>query len=357
MHVITGRGVNLVYAQAIQLVRSKGVLQPSRAGDVLTVPEPVVLETERPQERVLLDPKRDANPFLHFFESLHMLAGRRDYTFLDRFVRDFSSRFAEEDGNGWGAYGYRWRKHFDYHRLHIGPLDQLEQVIHKLKKDPFDRRVVIAMWDPSSDLNMEARDIPCNTHIYPRIVPNNRSFVENTLDGYQHLALDLMVCCRSNDVVWGACGANAVHFAFLQEYLAGRIGVQVGTLRQMTTNLHGYTATLAKVGDPSGWDPYDDVPNPVESFPSVGCVPIGTDWERWDEDLLTFLTMVESREFDPKVDKFHNDWFRDVATPMWYAHAYWRLGNPSSSYLTIAQQIQASDWCLAALQWLERRTK
>jgi thymidylate synthase len=52
--------------------------------------------------------------------------------------------------------------------------------------------------------------------------------------------LDLTVLCRSNDVVWGAYGANAVHFSVLQEYLAGRIGVDVGVMYQFSNNYHGY---------------------------------------------------------------------------------------------------------------------
>lgn len=343
MHIITGRNVNEIYHKSINLVRTKGVLQPSRAGDVLAVPEPVVLETLRPMERVLLDPKRDANPFFHMMEALWMLAGRRDVTFLDRFVRDFSQRFGEEDGDGWGAYGHRWRKHFDNPYLYTSPLDQLNVIIHKLKKDPLDRRVVIAMWDPSSDLTTEANDLPCNTHIYPRIVNG---------------ALDLMICCRSNDTIWGAAGANAVHFSFLLEYLAGRIGVGVGTLRQMTTNLHGYTATLAKVGEPSTFDPYVQYTFPSTPQQSLlSTLPIGTDWEHWDEDLLYFLSIVEKHDWDPDKYKFRNEWFTRTAVPMWYSHAYWRLGHPKSAYLTIANQIEAPDWRLAAQQWLERRTK
>lgn len=335
MHVITGRNVNVVYSEAMELVRQHGVPQASRAGDVLAVPHPVVLVTQRPQERVLLDAGRDANPFFHLFEALWMLAGRNDSAFLDRFVRDFGSRFAEEDGIVHGAYGHRWRGHFGF--------DQLDYVVERLVADPLDRQVVIQMWDPGVDTNGggawyggKPRDIPCNDIVLPRIV-----------DG----ALDLMVCCRSNDVVWGACGANAVHFSFLLEYLAGRIGCQVGCLRQMTTNLHGYTATLLKVGDPDGHDPYDELLSRMQDQPVLGTVSIGTDWEHWDKDLLRFLSIVESGEGSRD---YHdtNQWFEKVAYPMWYAHAYRREYKIAMDY---ARLVAAPDWSLAAQQWLSRR--
>jgi hypothetical protein len=332
MHVITGRNVNSIYRQAVELVRTKGVLQPSRAGDVLTVLEPVVLETMVPTERVLFDIHRDANPFFHFFEALWMLAGRNDSVFLNRFVRNFGERFAEYDESIHGAYGYRWRKHFGF--------DQLNTVIAKLKANQYDRQVVITMWDPelkwghrdengATDLLGDWKDRPCNTHIYPRIV-----------DG----KLDIMVCCRSNDVVWGATGANAVHFSFLLEYLAGRIGVGVGVMRQMTTNLHGYTDVLAKIGEPSAEVTY------VANAP----IPIGTDWECWDSDLMSFLRMAENGNWDDEVD---NVWFNEVARPMWMAHAHWRLGHSRDTYMNLAAQIAAPDWRLAATQWLGRRKK
>ncbi len=254
-----------------------------------------------------------------------MLAGRNDSALLDRFVRDFGNRFGDENGILHGAYGYRWRKWFD--------IDQLERVIFILKDNPLDRRVVIQMWDAEADLgNVSNRDIPCNTHIYPRIVDRK---------------LDIMVCCRSNDVVWGATGANAVHFAFLLEYLAGRIGVGVGVMRQMTTNLHGYTDVLAKIGEPSEYQPYD--------AQNSQAIPIGTDWENWDKDLLDFLNFVETGKGDGK--PYHNSWFAETATPMWFAHTYWRLGHSKEVYMGYAGDIAARDWRLAAQQWLGRRSK
>jgi thymidylate synthase len=349
MHIITGRNVNEVYPKALALVRRSGVPQASRAGPVLTVPEPVVLETLRPMERVLLDPKRDANPFFHLAECLWLMAGRQDAAFLDRFVSDFGKRFAEWDGRLHGAYGHRWRKHFGF--------DQLDTVVEKLKANPLDRRVVIQMWDPTlkwghkdeegaSDLVMAAKDIPCNTQILPRIVPFGG---DPSLPGYQNWALDLMVTCRSNDVVWGACGANAVHFAFLQEYLAGRIGVQVGTLRQMTTNLHGYVDVLEKVGEP-----FVPCPDPYFSSahtdPVVSAVPIGNDWEHWDKDLRAFLQWVE--DGDGFVSR--NTWFQEVARPMWLSHKFWREKDLDKA-VHWAEMAAASDWRLAAKQWLQRR--
>src|SRR6185312_5208239 len=144
-----------------------GEKQGSRNGEVLVSPTPVLICNQYPTRRVLFNPRRNANPFFHLMEALWMLAGRNDSEFLNSFVGDFGKRFAESDGTLHGAYGYRWRKHFDLEWGGAENLpDQLETAVNLLRKNPDDRRVVIAMWDPVADLGADKKDICCNTHIY-----------------------------------------------------------------------------------------------------------------------------------------------------------------------------------------------
>lgn len=332
MHVIEGRNVNTVYPQLVRLLRAEGQRGESRAGEVLTLPSPVITVVHRPTERVLFDKNRRANPFFHFFESLRMLAGRRDYTWLDRFVADFSARFGESDGNGHGAYGHRWRHHFGY--------DQLDNVVSKLQRDPSDRRVVIQMWDGAyntmygigaNDLRGDKHDIPCNTHIYPRIV-----------DG----ALDLTVCCRSNDIIWGMMGANVVHFSFLLEHLANQIGVAVGKLYQLANNCHAYVRVLDRVGEPVARDRWE-----ADLYGRGDVESMQIDLE--DEDLLLFMhySEDESSAWIPP-----NDWWMHVVAPMWDAHRLFKEGDMEGA-LAQAYDIGATDWRLACLNWLHDRRK
>src|SRR5919109_5331256 len=124
MEVIQARNVNDAYFKGVHLLRRYGIREQSRAGEVLVMPCPVTTVYERPWERILWDEKRNANPFFHLAESLWMLAGRNDARWLDQFVSDFSSRFAEVSGLQHGAYGYRWRKHYS--------MDQLDSVVQML---------------------------------------------------------------------------------------------------------------------------------------------------------------------------------------------------------------------------------
>lgn len=339
MHVIRGRNINTIYPQAVSYIQSVGRVGESRAGTVLVAPGPVCAVYERPDEMVLLDPTRRANPFLHLMECLWHLGARSDAAFLNHYVRDFGARFANEDGHLDGAYGVRWRRHFSDYKETEGDtllLDQLDDVVEKLKKNPDDRRIVIQMWDPSVDNNPGTKDACCNQQLFLRVNEGR---------------LDMTVTCRSNDAVWGAMGANCVHFPFLQLYLAGRLGLPAGKFYQVSNNYHAYEEVFAKIGlpRPGALDPYTR--GEVESY------PIGTDFDTWDEDLQQFLLWHDElwgqSEVIPYHPKFRNGWFENVAVHMAVAFWYYRHDYPVLAR-DVASEIVAPDWRAGALLWLDQ---
>lgn len=209
-------GINEAYPALIDLMKEEGGYEESRNGPVLSLPYPVLLTSTQPADRVLLDPTRDANPFFHFIEALWMLAGRNDVALLSQ----FNSRIAEYSDDGktlYGAYGYRWRRGF--------MVDQLNNIIDLLREDRTTRRAVLTMWQPF-DLAHDSKDKPCNTHIYFRVYMDD---------------LEMTICNRSNDLLWGMLGSNYVHFSILHEYVARSIGKFQGCMHQFTNNLHVYT--------------------------------------------------------------------------------------------------------------------
>lgn len=328
MYVIRVRNVNQALPEGIYQLASRGIPVPSRGGEAIMVPEPVTTVYRRPTERVLFYPERDANPFFHFFESLWMLAGRNDLAFVKQFVKNFD-RFSDNGVTLHGAYGKRWR---DWWRR-----DQLVDIIAYLKKNPFGRRGVLTMWDPEEDFFEEEEshaDVPCNTQAY-----------------FWNLAgrLQMTVTCRSNDIIWGAYGANAVHFSMLQEYLAGMLGCEVGTYYQVSNNYHAYLEPYRKIeslkdinGVYSGGPilcPYTrDIvkPSPIMQYPDA-----------WDDDLADFLER-------PLTSIFKNSFFTNVAIPLWLAHQAYR-NNEHTVALHMVKKCAASDWQLAAQEWLLRR--
>ena len=77
MKVIDTRNVNTALRWALPELLKEGVEEPSRNGLVLVMPTPVTTVYQRPQERVVFSPERNANPFFHLMESLWMLAWKR----------------------------------------------------------------------------------------------------------------------------------------------------------------------------------------------------------------------------------------------------------------------------------------
>ena len=317
MH-ITGTNVNHVYWDALQWLKVSGVHEESRNGPVLVSPGPVLLQYMNPTERVLFDPLRDANPYFHAMEALWMLAGRGDLEWPLYFNSNLSE-FSDDGSSLNGAYGHRWRRYFYF--------DQLKMLVDHLKDNPKSRRAVLAMWDPD-DLYLRnfSRDLPCNTHAY------------FDLRGGR---LNMTVCNRSNDLVWGACGANAVHFSMLQEYLAAGLRRPVGTYYQFTNNLHLYTEQHKVLLDNtySDWDLYEDR--------TVRVPLVDTELEQWDVDLTRFLS-------DPEGDTLYlNSFFNDVASPMYSSWAD-RKGGRNNGLLA-AEAIRAEDWRVACINWIKRR--
>lgn len=331
MYSIIHANINRAYAHAMQLLTTFGETEDTRNGPVFVLTEPFCTTLKRSNERVLFSIARKANPFFHLFESMWMLAGRSDAMFLNQYVKDFGQRYAEPNGQLHGAYGYRWRNHFDR--------DQLTQVVQMLQNDPSTRRAVIAMWDPDIDLNkLEKRDLPCNTHIYLRMLPCPNGVHE----------LDLTVCCRSNDAVWGLFGANAVHFSVLLEYLAWCIGCAPGRLHILSNNLHVYKSTLHHF-DPLEADSDRYSREEVVALPLFDGVP----------DDHTFR-----RELDQWLDDpiNHSLWvyqcpvIHDLLVPMARVHYAYESDELQEAHNEL-QNVLHTDWRAAAELWLSQRKR
>jgi thymidylate synthase len=329
MIVIGARNVNDAFWAGARLLREHGIQQNSRNGSVLRAPFPVTTVYEQPTERVLLDRRRDANPFFHLYESLWMLAGRNDLAPLTAFVKNMVN-FSDDGGNTQpGAYGYRWRRHFNR--------DQLAWAIKRLKADPNDRRVVIQMYDAGKDQDAAdygGRDIPCNLMALPAVSPEGK--------------LDLTVFNRSNDMIWGAYGANAVHFSVLQEFLAAAIGIPVGRYYQVSNNFHGYLTTMEKAA--LSWEEGETMLDPYTAG-AVFPVPMWNNsfnLKEWEEDLIIFLE-------EPSRVGIRSRFLRRVACPMVMAHRAWRKEGTAAAREIIQQMPEGCDWRAGAEVWLDNR--
>lgn len=351
--VLNARNVNGALKNGLTLLAAEVcVEEQTRNGLVRSYTGPVLTHTAEPTERVLFSPLRDANPFFHLFESLWMLAGRNDLPWLVQFNKGMAG-YSDDGGQTQpGAYGHRWRNYFGY--------DQLELVLEELRTDPNSRRAVLAMWDgwgihtfdgvhhfgDMIGARQGSKDVPCNTHCYFRI-----------LDG----ALFMTVCCRSNDSVWGAHGANAVHFSVLLEYMAARLDVDVGTMTQMSNNYHVYTDVVKRplgdlVADAAAFDYY--VTGEAKATPMFTPDDVGM----FETDLPNFMDYAaanplisEGNRLSPKPELDH-PFLRQYAMPMLAAWDFHKVGLYDRALASISDiPDHGSDWFRACWHWLLRR--
>jgi len=173
-----------------------------------------------------------------------------------------------------------------------------------------------------------SKDLPCNTHVYFRVVNG---------------ALDMTVCNRSNDLIWGACGSNVVHFSMLQEVIARGLNMLCGRYFQFTNNLHIYDniPNREMYTPPIEWweNPYTAG---VEPYPLIR-VTLG----QWFEDLAEFMSSPLNKS------GYGDPFFREVAVPIMTA---WEARKTKTSNgLAELQECKAEDWKRACTEWILRR--
>lgn len=330
VNTITVRNVNEALPRGLQLLECLGIGETSRNGTVIVFPDPVVTEYSRPWERVLFSQVRDANPCFHLMESLWMLGGRNDLAFLQEFVSTFG-QFSDDGVTLHGAYGHRWRTHFD--------IDQLGWLVEELKQNPDSRRAVLQMWDATADipkLSEGGKDVPCNvTAFFDR-----RGGV-----------LNMTVCNRSNDMIWGAYGANAVHFSFLLEYMAAAVGVPMGKYRQFSNNLHVYPGNIGaekmrvmkeEDGERNPYSSLEVYALPLVDEPATFLLELGA-WFEWGGE-------------PPEGYVWANKFLSRVASPMLRWWRFRKRGMTSEAWEAV-NDIAAPDWRRACIEWSNRREK
>jgi hypothetical protein len=192
---------------------------------------------------------------------------------------------------------------------------------------------VLQIWDSIYDLNYDSKDIPCNDLIMLKI-----------RDG----RLNMTVCNRSNDIIWGAYGANAVQFSIIQEYIAAKLGVLMGTYTQVSDSYHAYpdNPQYAKLVEYYKHNLAIDL---YSKYEHDLCWPLVNNPDTFDQELALWMHHPNDTQLAATME---NTFFSEVATPMavaWELHKKQRVG------LQYVALIKAMDWREACRGWLERR--
>lgn len=181
-----------------------------------------------PERRAVISNARGGNPFAQVAETLWVLAGRNDLSWLEEYIPQ--CRKWSDDGETWRAgYGPRLRRwpqvYGDVRHDEYNYIDQIRQVYDKLRQDPDTRQAVITLWDPAEDWVEDSLDYPCNSWLH-FIIRDNR--------------LHLNVAIRSNDAVYGFSHADFFTWSVLQQAMASWLGISIGTMTWNATSFHVY---------------------------------------------------------------------------------------------------------------------
>jgi thymidylate synthase len=228
MKVFQGNSADAAWRSAAQYLRcsEETSARQGRGGDTAEVLH-AVFTIDSPRDRWVLSRSPAINPAFAIAEVVWILNGREDSKFLS-FFNSQLYKYVGDDDSCYGAYGYRLRRNFE--------CDQLAQAYDALANNPTTRQVVLQIWDANKDLpngdgSARGSDIPCNVVSMLKIHEG---------------ALEWMQVMRSNDIFRGT-PYNFIQFTYLQEIMAGWLGLRVGSYGLLSDSLHVYSRDIARL--------------------------------------------------------------------------------------------------------------
>ena len=170
---------------------------------------------ENPTNKVITNKERNWNEEYAAAEWAWYLSGDPRVTTLGKLygkIPPIWKRMADKNGEVNSNYGYQWERK-----------NQLENVIHILKHGYDTRQAAISIYD-GKEINKYEFDTPCTYAIQFTVVQSK---------------LYMSVYMRSNDLWYGFCN-DQYQFASLQEMVAEKLNLPVGTYYHHAHNLHLY---------------------------------------------------------------------------------------------------------------------
>ncbi|KAK4629589.1 Thymidylate synthase [Fulvia fulva] len=245
------------YLNLIRNILDNGEHRPDRTGTgTLSIPFPAQHKytLSRPDGSLILPLLTTKRVFLRavLAELLWFVAGDTNAkTLQDQNVHIWDGNGSREylDSVGLGhrevgdlgpVYGFQWR-HFgaEYKTCHddyIGQgRDQLAEVIHKLKNDPYDRRIILSAWNPA-DLKKMALP-PC--HMFAQFYVSFPPSAPTRTDGTKRGTLHTLLYQRSNDMGLGV-PFNIASYALLTHMIARATDLLPGSLTHTMGDAHVY---------------------------------------------------------------------------------------------------------------------
>ena len=172
----------------------------------------MLLEIENPRARLSRTQTR-GKALSCLGELCWYLAKSNDLGFIEYYISEYAK--SADEGSIYGGYGPRL---FDWCGI-----NQFENVAKRLKYNPHSRRAVIQLFDAQDNVG-EHSDVPCTCTLQFMVRGEK---------------LSLIAHMRSNDAYKGL-PHDIFCFTMLQEIMARKLSLEVGTYKHMVGSLHLY---------------------------------------------------------------------------------------------------------------------
>jgi thymidylate synthase len=153
------------------------------------------------------------------YELLWFLRGDTNIRYLKEHRVSIWDEWADENGELGPVYGHQWRSWPDYNG---GTIDQIQQVVDTLKRNPDSRRIIVSAWNVAEVSQMALP--PCHS-LFQFYVADGR--------------LSLQLYQRSADTFLGV-PFNIASYALLLQMMAQVTGLRPGDFIHTTGDTHLY---------------------------------------------------------------------------------------------------------------------
>jgi thymidylate synthase len=170
---------------------------------------------DNPKDNIITNKQRKFNTEYAKAEWKWYMSGDRSINKLGEIygkIPPIWKRMANDNGDVNSNYGYQWERNH-----------QLDYVVSILRENPSTRRAAISIYD-GKEISDYSKDTPC-TYAVQFTILNSK--------------LNMSVYMRSNDLWYGFC-IDQYCFSMLQQHVAERLSIEVGSYYHHAHNLHLY---------------------------------------------------------------------------------------------------------------------
>ncbi len=157
-------------------------------------------------------------------ELIWLLSGNTNIKYLHDNNVTIWDEWADENGDLGPVYGHQWRN------FNSQGIDQIKDVIERIKKNPQDRRLIVSAWNPAQIEDMALP--PCHCFFQFDVTPDGK--------------LNCMLYQRSCDMFLGV-PFNIASYSLLTMMIAQVCGLQPGEFVHTLGNAHIYSNHFEQV--------------------------------------------------------------------------------------------------------------